>query len=88
MTITRCPCGKRISKYADECRFCHERRMAKIHAEAERIVAGGRCPKCGTGLRRNNALNGWWQCDRYGMDHFRRPENRGTGDCSFQCFTA
>lgn len=75
--IHRCQCGKRISRYATECRNCHKARMDKIHAEARAIVAKGVCPQCGASLRRNNALTGWWQCSKYG--------NGGT--CSFQTFT-
>jgi hypothetical protein len=65
----------------------HEDRMAQIHAEARRIVAAGKCPECGSGLRRNLALAGWWQCACYGRDDFRAPEYRGKPDCNFQCFT-
>jgi hypothetical protein len=68
-------------------RKTHQDRMATIHAEAQRIVATGRCPQCGTPLRRNLALNGWWQCDAYGRPDFRRPEHRALPDCSFQTFT-
>lgn len=46
-------------------------RMALVYAENERIVAGGKCPHCGSGLKRNLALSGWWQCEQYGSDGFR-----------------
>lgn len=65
----------------------HRDRMAQVHAEARAIVATGVCPDCGTALRRNLGLHGWWQCDAYGHPDFRRPENRQKPDCAFQCFT-
>lgn len=62
-------------------------RRAKRIAEAESIVATGVCPECGTGLRRNLSLAGWWQCDALGEPSFRRPENAAKPRCSFQTFT-
>jgi len=62
-----------------------ERIAAK--AEAGRVVASGKCPQCGTALRRNLALAGWWQCGAFGRPDFRTPEHRALPDCSFQCFT-
>ena len=54
-------------------------------AENRAIVARGTCPYCGSGLRRNNSLTGWWQCEQLGSAQFRaRPEER---PCSFQTFT-
>lgn len=65
----------------------HKAKMARIHAEAQQIVASGKCPDCGSGLRRNITLTGWWQCGCYGTDAFRSPEYRGKTSCNFQCFT-
>lgn len=65
----------------------HVARMNAIHAANQQIVASGICPDCGTSLRRNLALTGWWQCDAVGRPDYRRPENRDKADCSFQCFT-
>ena len=62
-------------------------RIAAAHAEARRVVATGVCPDCGTPLRRNLALAGWWQCDAYGEPSFRRPEHRDRPKCAFQTFT-
>lgn len=63
----------------------HQARMDKIHAEAQAIVASGKCPDCGAGLHENLAILGWFQCDRSGAKGFRRDL---TGSpCSFQCFT-
>jgi len=68
-------------------RLAHKQRMDAIRQESIRIVSTGICPQCGTELRRNSSIAGWWQCDCYGMDQFRKPENRGKPSCSFQCFT-
>lgn len=63
----------------------HAERMAAIHAEAQLIVATGRCPDCGSGLHRNSSLAGWWQCDRSGSGSFRR--DLSGSPCGFQTFT-
>jgi hypothetical protein len=62
-------------------------RIEAAHAETRAVVATGRCPLCGTGLRRNLALAGWWQCDALGLAQFRRAENRDKADCNWQGFT-
>lgn len=59
-------------------------REARI-AQAIAIVKTGKCPDCGSGLRRNNSLAGWWQCDQYGSEGFRKDDSRPS--CSFQTFT-
>lgn len=69
-------------------RQANKARMDAIFAENQKIVAAGKCPLCGTPLRRNLALAGWWQCDAYGEPSFRRPEHRELPKCSFQVFTA
>lgn len=68
-------------------RQAQEIRIAAAKVEAARVVASGRCPKCGTSLRRNLALAGWWQCGAYGSPDFRQTEHRDLPSCSFQCFT-
>ena len=45
-----------------------------IEEKNKQIVATGKCPKCGAGLKRNLAISGWWQCKEFIK-------------CSFQCFT-
>jgi uncharacterized protein (DUF983 family) len=57
----------------------------KHTAEAIAIVQTGRCPQCGSGLRRNLALTGWYQCSQYGAVGFRADDSKPS--CSFQCFT-
>ena len=60
-------------------------RIAKAQAETRAVVASGKCPCCGSGLRRNLALTGWWQCEQYGAEQFRkRPQDPA---CSWQGFT-
>ena len=61
-------------------------RQARI-AEANAIVATGHCPSCGTGLIRNLALAGWWQCGGYASQGFRRPGFESAPKCDFQIFT-
>ena len=54
---------------------------------AEKIVATGVCPDCGTGLIHNSALTGWWQCGGYASDGFRKPGFENAPKCGFQTFT-
>jgi threonine synthase len=84
--MTTCKCGRRMSKYANTCKACHKTRMAELHAEAQAIVATGKCPKCGLPLKRNLAITGWWQCSR--CTDYPEPEYAQYQKCSFQCFTA
>jgi hypothetical protein len=65
----------------------HFQRMAVLKAEVRAVVATGVCPRCGTKLRRNLALTGWWQCGAYGEPGFRRPEDRDKAHCEWQGFT-
>lgn len=65
----------------------HDARMATLIAEARKVVATGTCPQCGSRLRRNLSLAGWWQCGRLGADTHREPEFRGQPTCNFQTFT-
>ncbi len=60
-------------------------RIAKAQAETCAIVASGKCPYCGSGLRRNLALTGWWTCEQRGAMGFRKDDNRP--ECSWQGFT-
>ena len=64
------------------------RREAEIEARREaarRVVASGKCPQCGRALKRNLALTGWWQCEQYGAELFRKDPKQA--ECSFQIFT-
>jgi len=61
------------------------KRIEAAHAETRRVVESGRCPKCGSGLRRNLSLSGWWQCEQYGAEGFRKDRTRPA--CDWQGFT-
>lgn len=67
-------------------RKAHEDRMAMLHAKAQQVVATGQCPLCGTGLVRNLALTGWWQCGGYATGTHRQPQFAGVAKCDFQTF--
>ena len=60
-------------------------RLEAVHAEARRVVQSGKCPQCGSPLRRNLALTGWWQCSQYGAEGFRADSSKPS--CSWQGFT-
>lgn len=66
-------------------RAAHRAHMEALHQTARAIVATGKCPDCGAGLRRNLSLAGWWQCEQYGAVGFRKDASRPA--CSFQTFT-
>ena len=58
--------------------------QAKL-AETRAIVATGKCPQCGSKLRRNSSLAGWYQCEQYGAPGFRARSNEAP--CNWQGFT-
>ena len=60
-------------------------RIQAAQEETRRIVATGRCPRCGSGIRRNNSITGWWQSEQYGAPQFRARAD--DPDCSWQGFT-
>lgn len=60
-------------------------RIAAAHAETKAVVASGKCPVCGAGLRRNLSLTGWWQCEQLGAEGFRKDASKPS--CSWQGFT-
>jgi hypothetical protein len=62
-----------------------KKRSAELHAEVQSIVAAGHCPTCGSDLRRNLAIAGWWQCSQYGAPQFRARPDQPT--CTWQGFT-
>ena len=61
------------------------KRMARL-IEAQRIVARGKCPQCGTGLIRNTSLAGWFQCGGYAAQSHRQPGFESALKCDFQIF--
>lgn len=66
-------------------REAQKARLEAARAEARRVVATGACPRCGSKLRYNGSLTGWWQCSQYGSEGFRADGTRAS--CPFQCFT-
>ena len=83
---SRCSCGRVKSRYANYCNRCHDERLKRATAEASKVVQSGHCPDCNAGLKRNLAMAGWWQCEQYGAEGFRKDASKPS--CSFQCFTA
>jgi uncharacterized protein (DUF983 family) len=63
----------------------HKAHMDALHEEARKVVATGRCPQCGAGLKHNWSILGWWQCEQYGADTHRKDPSKPA--CSFQTFT-
>ena len=60
-------------------------RLRSIQEATKQVVALGKCPDCGRGLKRNLSLTGWWQCEQLGAIGFRRfPE---LPSCGWQGFT-
>ncbi len=63
-------------------------RNARIQAAKEQtraVVARGICPDCGSGIRRNLSLTGWYQCEQLGAEGFRKDASKPA--CSWQGFT-
>lgn len=84
MTTTCKTCARR--KDGNRCARCHAAHMAQLRAEADRVIATGKCPQCGTALVRNVAQSGWYQCGAYADERMRTPQFRGLPSCSFQVF--
>ena len=66
----------------------NQKRIDRCNAhneETRRIVATGKCPLCGEGLKRNLSLTGWWQCAQLGAEGFRKDSAKPS--CSWQGFT-
>jgi hypothetical protein len=80
--MNRCKCGKRINKYANQCKACYKARTNELRAEGLQIANKGTCPTCGRQLRRNSSLPGWWQCEQYGAEGFRAEPSQPS--CDFQ----
>jgi hypothetical protein len=56
-----------------------------MQAETRRVVASGACPLCGSALKQNLSLAGWWQCEQLGAEtHRARPQEPS---CDWQGFT-
>ncbi len=59
----------RAQKMADRKRS--DARIAEAQTAARLVVATGKCPRCGSKLRRNLSVTGWWQCEQVGAVGFR-----------------
>ena len=74
----------RSEKKAEQ--IAHKSRMDRLRAEVQSVVDTGICPCCGAKLRRNISLSGWWQCEQYGSEGFRK--NSALPACSWQGFVS
>lgn len=70
---------KRAAQAASEARIRAEHEITKT------VVASGKCPFCHAGVKRNNSLTGWWQCEQFGAEQFRKDSTKPP--CSWQGFT-
>ena len=84
-TTLRCACGRRMSKNSRECTKCWKASMEKHHEAIRAIVRTGKCPDCGAGLRRNSSMAGWYQCEQYGAEGWRKDSSKPS--CGWQGFT-
>lgn len=66
-------------------RTASQTRIQAAQEETQRIVATGHCPFCGSGIRRNSSISGWWQCEQFGAPAFRARADEE--DCHWQGFT-
>lgn len=82
---SRCSCGRVKSKYVPFCKKCSTERRNKAHAETQAVVTSGICPQCGSKIRRNLSLTGWYQCEQFGAETHRKDPNKPS--CSWQGFT-
>ena len=73
------------SKINAQQRIASKARTEAAYAEARAIVATGKCPRCGSALKANLSITGWWQCAQYGEPAFRM--NPNGSECIWQCMT-
>lgn len=78
-------CGKRCKKYVGYCNSCYMKKRQIEIEQAIKIVNTNCCPQCGSKIRRNLALSGWYQCEQFGADGFRKDSS--LPECSWQTFT-
>lgn len=84
MTKSRCKCGAVKSQYAHNCRKCEKIQREENNKKYSEILRTGVCPQCGAGLHHNYSMTGWYQCDQYGAEGFRKDSSKPS--CSFQFF--
>lgn len=68
-----------------EAERAREARILKARAEVVQAVSSGHCPTCGAAIKRNLAITGWWQCEQFGAEGFRKDPNKPA--CNWQGFT-
>lgn len=90
MTITCTTCNRKavVSRWdsGTQCKPCAKVSREQRHAEAARIVSSGKCPQCGSSIRRNSSLSGWYQCSQFGAEGFRADGSKPV--CNWQTFTS
>ena len=85
-TTLRCPvCNRRRPRFLTKCRECTQNERDFHFITQRQIVEKGTCPTCGAGLRRNSSMRGWWQCEQFGAEGFRKDGTKPS--CNFQTFT-
>ncbi len=72
-------------KARNEERKASKARIEQAQAATRAVVATGKCPDCGSGLKRNLSLTGWWTCEQRGAAGFRARADAPA--CSWQGFT-
>ena len=78
-------CGKKKApKYFPVCKPCQAKRLDVRRANATELLKKGVCPECGTKLRYNSSITGWWQCAQLGAEGFRLDASKPS--CGFQFF--
>jgi hypothetical protein len=62
--IKRCECGQRMSKWANHCRQCDQKRSIEHAKEFIEFEKSGACPQCGGQIAYNSSIAGsyWLQC--------------------------
>ncbi len=86
-TKTRRMQGATIRSAKAAQRAAQTARIAAAKAQAARVLESGVCPMCGTRLRRNLAITGWYQCGAFGEPTFRETPYAALPKCDFQMFT-
>lgn len=86
MNTTKQPTARALKMRANKAaaQAYAEKAKARV-AEAIQIVETGICPQCKAGIRRNSSMTGWYQCDQFGTEGFRKDDSKPA--CSWQTFT-
>jgi hypothetical protein len=60
-------------------------RIEAAQSATRAVVKAGVCPDCGSAIKRNLALTGWYQCVQFGAIGWRLDANKP--QCNWQGFT-